>query len=148
MVEQRTFNPWVLGSSPRRPTCTDLRIRRQHAAWPVITAAEWEQQGNIRPSHRSFLPFITCASAAGMRPAGRPRRVLLQLDPVSQFPRIVLSGLNVPWPSASYPICKSGTIVDIKPGSALETAYGGASNLAALSPVSRDEIQDKSALAN
>ena len=21
MVEQRTFNPWVLGSSPRRPTC-------------------------------------------------------------------------------------------------------------------------------
>ena len=33
-------------------------------------------------------------------------------------------------------------------GSALETVYGGAGKLVNLSPFSRDEIQDKSALAN
>ena len=68
---------------------------------------------------------------------------------MSQYPRIVLTGLNVPWPSSQYPVwIKAGTIVDIKPGTALETAYGGSSNLANLSPYSRDEIQDKSALSN
>ena len=68
---------------------------------------------------------------------------------MSANPRIVLTGLYVPWPSALYPVfVKAGTIVDITPGSALETAYGGAGNLRSLDPNTRDEIQDKSALAN
>jgi hypothetical protein len=68
---------------------------------------------------------------------------------VSQNPRIVLTSLYVPWPSAQYPVwVKAGTIVDITPGSAMEVAYGTATNLANLSPLTRDEIQDKSALSN
>jgi hypothetical protein len=68
---------------------------------------------------------------------------------VSQNPRIVLTSLMVPWPSALYPVyVRAGTIVDITPGSAMEIAYGTVTNLANLSPVSRDEIQDKSALSN
>jgi hypothetical protein len=66
---------------------------------------------------------------------------------VSQFPRIVLADTVVTW--GEVPIfVRHGTTVDIIPGSVLETAYGGPPNLAALSPLTRDEIQDKSALAN
>jgi hypothetical protein len=68
---------------------------------------------------------------------------------MSQNPRIVLTDTYVPWPSSQYPVfIKRGTIVDIVPGSALETAYGGGGNLRALSANTRDEVQDKSALAN
>lgn len=68
---------------------------------------------------------------------------------MSQNPRIVLTSLTVAWPSAQYPVyVRAGTIVDITPGSAMEIAYGTATNLASLSLLSRDEIQDKSALSN
>jgi hypothetical protein len=43
---------------------------------------------------------------------------------VSQYPRIVLSSGTVTWgqPGCSF-FVKAGTVVDIKPGSRLETAY-------------------------
>lgn len=43
------------------------------------------------------------------------------------------------------------TLVDIKPGSALETAYGGPGNLSAVLPVTKtgdESCLDKSALSN
>jgi hypothetical protein len=44
---------------------------------------------------------------------------------------------------------KAGTAVDIPPGSALETAYGGPANLTPVQPWAGDEACfDKSALSN
>jgi len=50
---------------------------------------------------------------------------------VSQYPRRVLSTGYITWPpGASVPThVRAGSIVDIPPGSALEAAYGGPSNL-------------------
>jgi hypothetical protein len=77
---------------------------------------------------------------------------------VSQYPRRVLSALYVPNGSPNYPgappnlvYVRAGTLVDIKPGSALELAYGGAGNLSAVLPVSKtgdEACLDKSALSN
>jgi hypothetical protein len=59
---------------------------------------------------------------------------------MSQYPRIVPIGVNVPAGLPNYPgsppnliWVRPGTLVDIKPGGALETSYGGAGNLPVLS---------------
>ena len=71
---------------------------------------------------------------------------------MSQFPRRVLNLTLVPWgqPGCSFWV-RPGTIVDIKPGSALETAYGGSSNLSAVIPAGQrgqgDDL-DRSAQGN
>ena len=77
---------------------------------------------------------------------------------MSQYPRIVLTGVNVPASYANYPGApastiwvRPGTLVDIKPGSALEQLYGGPGNLSAVLPVSKtgdEACLDKSALGN
>ncbi len=77
---------------------------------------------------------------------------------MSQYPRIVLTGVNVPATAANYPGApattiwvRPGTLVDIKPGSALEALYGGAANLSAVLPVTKtgdEACLDKSALGN
>lgn len=77
---------------------------------------------------------------------------------MSQYPRIVLTGVNVPATQWNYPGAppttiwvRPGTLVDIKPGSALEGLYGGAGNLSAVLPVTKtgdEACLDKSALSN
>jgi hypothetical protein len=52
---------------------------------------------------------------------------------VSQYPRRVLTGVTVSWDGVQW-FHKAGTVVDIKPGSQLEAAYGGAGNLSAVIP--------------
>ncbi len=52
---------------------------------------------------------------------------------MSQYPRYVLAGVTIDR-DGGQTFVKSGTVVDIKPGSELEAAYGGASNLSALIP--------------
>ena len=47
-------------------------------------------------------------------------------------PRMVNTDTSVNWDGGTS-LVPAGTIVDIPPGSALETAYGGASNLTSLS---------------
>lgn len=47
---------------------------------------------------------------------------------MSQYPRRVLTATNVTWGNEAF-FVRAGTVVDIKPGSLLETAYGGSSNL-------------------
>lgn len=56
---------------------------------------------------------------------------------LSAYPRTVLTDTWVSWnpnasgqPSALF--VRHGTVVDIKPGSALEAAYGGSGNLSAV----------------
>jgi hypothetical protein len=74
---------------------------------------------------------------------------------VSQYPRIVLSDVTVLWdPHANGALrgtfVRKGTVVDVKPGSALETAYGPA-NLSAVVPVAQrgdGTCWSKSALSN
>ncbi len=50
---------------------------------------------------------------------------------MSANPRIVLTGTYVQWDrDGTLPLyVRAGTVVDIVPGSALETAYGGSTNL-------------------
>ncbi len=75
---------------------------------------------------------------------------------MSQYPRIVLSDTTVFWdPHANGALrstfVRRGTLADIKPGSALETAYGGPGNLSAVLPASKtgdEACLDKSALSN
>ena len=60
---------------------------------------------------------------------------------MSAYPRIVLTSVWVSWDPAASGIpnkfyVRAGTCVDIKPGSALEAAYGGASNLSGVIPPS------------
>jgi hypothetical protein len=63
---------------------------------------------------------------------------------VSQYPRRVLTGLYVPNGSPNYPgsppnlvYIRAGTVLDCKPGSALEGLYGGPGNLSPVIPVSQ-----------
>jgi len=71
---------------------------------------------------------------------------------VSASPRRVLSLTLVPWgqPGCSFWV-RPGKVVDIPPGSAMETAYGGSSNLSAVIPAGQrgqgDDL-DRSAQAN
>jgi hypothetical protein len=53
---------------------------------------------------------------------------------VSAHPRRVLSDVELLWPpGVTVPLhVRRGTLVDIAPGSALETAYGGPGNLEAV----------------
>jgi hypothetical protein len=71
---------------------------------------------------------------------------------VSQYQRVVLADIAVIWgePGCSVYV-KRGTMVDIIPGSQLETAYGGPSNLRTPSAAELEGDQsviDRSALAN
>ncbi|HEY2638982.1 MAG TPA: hypothetical protein VGI66_03735 [Streptosporangiaceae bacterium] len=68
---------------------------------------------------------------------------------MSQYPRRVLRNSYVPWPSAQFPVfVRGGSMVDILPGSALETAYG-AGNLSPVQTWPGDGATwDKSALSN
>jgi hypothetical protein len=62
-----------------------------------------------------------------MRPAMRPWPTEM-----SAYPRRVLSDVELLWPPGNtlFPVhVRKGSLVDIPPGSALETAYGGPSNL-------------------
>jgi hypothetical protein len=67
---------------------------------------------------------------------------------MSQFPRRVLNLVLVPWgqPGCSF-LVRPGTVADIKPGTALEAAYGGPGNLEPL-PAGDPQNNDKSALTN
>ena len=65
---------------------------------------------------------------------------------MSQFPRRVLSLTLVTWDGRSV-FVRPGTVADIKPGTALETAYGGPGNLGAL-PAGDPQNLDKSGLTN
>ena len=47
-------------------------------------------------------------------------------------PRMVNTDTQVTWDQATFTVL-AGTIIDCAPGSAAETAYGGASNLTTLS---------------
>ena len=47
-------------------------------------------------------------------------------------PRMVVSDIDVSWGGGMFHVLR-GTIIDCPPGSSMETAYGGASNLADLS---------------
>lgn len=70
---------------------------------------------------------------------------------MSQYPRRVLSTLYITWPpSASVPThVRGGSIVDIPPGSALEAAYGGPSNLQNVTAdLGSSDTLDKQWLAN
>jgi hypothetical protein len=52
---------------------------------------------------------------------------------MSTYPRTVLTDITVTW--GGEPVfVRHGTVVDIVPGSALEAAYGGSSNLTAVLP--------------
>jgi hypothetical protein len=71
---------------------------------------------------------------------------------VSQYPRRVLSTVQVYWPSSNtqFPLrVRAGTLIDCPPGSALETAYGDAGTLEDVVTLSGcgDDL-DKSALTN
>jgi len=72
---------------------------------------------------------------------------------VSTSPRRVLTDTLVQWgePSAPPLLVRHGTVVDIPLGSALETAYGGSSNLSAVIPAGQrgqgDDL-DRSAQGN
>ena len=50
---------------------------------------------------------------------------------MSQYPRTILTGTWVTWDGVQRYV-RPGTVVDIQPGSALEAAYGGPSNLSAV----------------
>jgi hypothetical protein len=50
---------------------------------------------------------------------------------MSAYPRVILTGTWVSWDGVQR-YYRPGTVVDIQPGSALETAYGGAGNLSAV----------------
>ncbi len=70
---------------------------------------------------------------------------------MSQNPRRVLSTGYITWPpGASAPTrVRAGGIVDIKPGSALEAAYGGPSNLQDVTAdLGSPDTLDKQWLAN
>jgi hypothetical protein len=54
---------------------------------------------------------------------------------MSANPRRVLSDVTLFWPPGNTTVplhVRKGTMIDIPPGSALETAYGGPSNLQAV----------------
>jgi hypothetical protein len=66
-------------------------------------------------------------------------------------PRRVLASVLVTWGEPGSPplLVRKGTVLDITPGSALETAYGGAGNLEALTAsLGAPDVLDKSWLAN
>jgi hypothetical protein len=71
---------------------------------------------------------------------------------MSAYPRAVLTGVTVDR-DGGQTFVKSGSAVDIKPGSELEAAYGGAGNLTAVitgssrSPETAPELS-REALAN
>jgi hypothetical protein len=50
---------------------------------------------------------------------------------MSQFPRIVVAGVPVDR-DGGQTFIKAGSVVDIVPGSELESAYGGSGNLSAV----------------
>jgi hypothetical protein len=52
---------------------------------------------------------------------------------MSQYPRHALAGVMVDHDAAPT-FVKDGSVVDIQPGSVLEAAYGGPSNLSAVIP--------------
>jgi len=56
-------------------------------------------------------------------------------------PRMVNTDTQVTWDGGTFRV-KAGTIVDIAPGSAAETAYGGAGNLTTLSAQQALNIAD------
>ena len=66
---------------------------------------------------------------------------------MSGHPRIVLTDTDVSW-DGNTTFVRHGTIVDIVPGSALETAYGGSSNLSAVITTGDPESASKAALSD
>jgi hypothetical protein len=71
---------------------------------------------------------------------------------MSANPRRVLADVTLYWPPGNtlFPLyVRRGSVIDITPGSALETAYGGAGNLQAVTAdLGRAETLDKQWLAN
>jgi hypothetical protein len=63
-------------------------------------------------------------------PAERPRARAVRVA-VSQYPRAVLADVTIDR-DGGQTFVKAGTVLDCPPGSELETAYGGASNLSAV----------------
>lgn len=61
-------------------------------------------------------------------------------------PRMVNTDTPVIWDQATF-LVPAGTIVDILPGSALETAYGGAGNLTSLSAQQVQGVSDGAAFS-
>ena len=69
---------------------------------------------------------------------------------MSANPRRVLTDIELLWPPGNtlFPLhVRKGSLVDAAPGSALETAYGGPSNLGPPPPGSPD-VADKAWLSN
>lgn len=62
-------------------------------------------------------------------------------------PRMVLTDTTVVWDGETT-FVRHGTIADIPPGSALETAYGGPGNLAPVPPTGDPEDADHAAQGN
>jgi hypothetical protein len=70
---------------------------------------------------------------------------------MSAHPRRLLADTSVTWGEPGSPplLVRRGTIIDITPGSALETAYGGAGNLQNVTAnLGSADTLDKSFLAN
>lgn len=69
---------------------------------------------------------------------------------MSSYPRIVQSDTWVTW-GGNRTFVRRRTMVDVKPGSALETAYGGPSNLSAVVPFSQmgnDTVASHAGISN
>jgi hypothetical protein len=62
-------------------------------------------------------------------------------------PRMVLTDTEVTWDGVTT-FVRHGTIVDIAPGSSLETAYGGSGNLSAVITTGDPESADRAAQGN
>jgi hypothetical protein len=64
---------------------------------------------------------------------------------VSQYPRRVLTSVYVTWDKCgTLPLfVRAGTVADIVPGSALESAYGGTGNLSPVIPPSDPKRGDE-----
>ena len=70
MVEQRTFNPWVQGSSPWRPTPSDLGFYRQVARLDPFLVAVLVAVASARP-----LGPLHVAGGEPLSPQGLPHPV-------------------------------------------------------------------------
>jgi hypothetical protein len=70
---------------------------------------------------------------------------------VSAFPRRVLADIDLLWPpgNTAFPLfVRKGSLVDAAPGSALEAAYGGPSNLEDVPRGGSDDVANKAWLTN
>jgi hypothetical protein len=70
---------------------------------------------------------------------------------MSQFPRRVLGDLALFWPPGNslFPLfVRKGTVVDVSPGSALESAYGAGNLEVVTTGLGSPDVLDKSWLSN